>query len=149
MISGITAPGCRRPPGTASAIPSWRLGSTRRPVRLLALELGLGALSELPSAPCLSSRIETGIRIEAPVLAMVHAAEILVGRQVAAKTVRCRVRAGGVVIELDQASLAGLDGAASDRLTGAVAALARDAGLLAPVTLSPYRTGSAFLRPSP
>ena len=122
-------------------------GIDKATVRLLAAELGLGVLSELPSAPCLSSRIETGIRIEAPVLAMVHAAEILVGRQVAAMTVRCRVRAGAVVIELDQASLAGLDAAASERLTGAVAALARDAGVLAPVTLAPYRTGSAFLRP--
>ncbi len=44
----------------------------KRTVRALALELGLGALSDLPSAPCLSSRIETGIRIEAAVLAMVH-----------------------------------------------------------------------------
>ena len=76
-----------------------------------APRLGLGALAELPSAPCLSSRIETGIRIEAPVLAMVHAAETLVAARLSPRTVRCRVRAGGVVIELDPAALAAVDAA--------------------------------------
>ncbi len=118
----------------------------KRAVRALAVELGLGALSELPSAPCLSSRIETGIRIEAPVLAMVHAAETLVGRALAAATVRCRVRAGAVVIELDPASLDALAAERRDDLAGQVAALARQAGLSAPVAFAPYRTGSAFLR---
>ena len=37
----------------------------KRAVRSLARELGLGALSELPAAPCLSSRVETGIAIRA------------------------------------------------------------------------------------
>ena len=115
-------------------------------VRALAAQLGLGALSDLPSAPCLSSRIETGLRIEAPVLAMVHAAETLVGRTVAASTVRCRVRAGGVVIELDQESLDRLSAAAAEGLLASVAALAHGAGLVEPITLAPYRTGSAFLR---
>ena len=40
-------------------------------MRRLAEQLGLGGIAELPAAPCLSSRIETGIRIEAPMLAMV------------------------------------------------------------------------------
>ncbi len=114
-------------------------------VRRLAQALGLGALSDLPAAPCLSSRIETGIRIEAPVLAMVHAAERLVGQGVAARTVRCRVRAGRVVIELDQASLDALDPSLAERLRQAVRELARAAGLAAPVAFAPYRNGGAFL----
>ena len=118
----------------------------KRTVRALALELGMGALSELPSAPCLSSRIETGIRIEAPVLAMVHAAETLVGRVLAAATVRCRVRAGAVVVELDEATLGALGTGRRDELAAEIAALARQAGLSAPVSFAPYRTGSAFLR---
>ncbi len=120
----------------------------KRTVRAIAAELGLGALSELPSAPCLSSRIETGIRIEAPVLAMVHKAETLVGRSLAASTVRCRVRSGAVVIELDDASFSALDRDRRDNLATQVAELARAAGLAAPVTFAPYRTGSAFLRAS-
>jgi uncharacterized protein len=40
--------------------PYLEAGIDKRAVRLLARELGLGALSELPAAPCLSSRVETG-----------------------------------------------------------------------------------------
>ena len=119
-------------------------GIDKRAVRALAGRLGLGALAELPSAPCLSSRIETGIRIEAPVLAMVHAAETLVTRRLAPATVRCRVRAAGLVIELDPAALARLDQV--DDLAAELAALGRSAGVDAPVVFAPYRNGSAFLR---
>ncbi len=114
-------------------------------VRALALELGLGALSELPSAPCLSSRVETGIRIEPAVLAMVHQAETLVGARLSPRTVRCRVRAGAVVIELDAASLARSE-AAQPALRTELQALATAAGVLKPIDFAPYRTGSAFLR---
>ncbi len=118
----------------------------KRTVRAIAAELGLGALSELPSAPCLSSRIETGLRIEAPVLAMVHAAETLVAAATAAATVRCRVRADAVVLELDGTSLDALGPDARAGLAGQVAALALGAGIQAPVRFAPYRMGSAFLR---
>ncbi len=121
-------------------------GIDKRTVRAMASELGLGALSELPSAPCLSSRIETGIRIEASVLAMVHAAETLVAGAAAARTVRCRVRAGAVVLELDPASLDALSPGVRAQLTRQVAALAAGAGVMAPVRFAPYRMGSAFLR---
>ena len=133
-------------------------GVDKRTVRALAVELGLGALSELPAAPCLSSRVETGIRIEAPVLALVHAAERLVSARLAPRTVRCRVRAGAVVIELDEAALARLDpghdpgrdpghAAGRDALQGELQAMADAAGLARPVSFAGYRTGSAFLRP--
>ncbi len=120
----------------------------KRTVRALAAELGLGTLAELPSAPCLSSRIETGIRIEAPVLAMVHDAERLVAAQLSPRTVRCRVRAAGVVIELDGATLAGLDTAQAEHLRTELQRLADAAGLRAPVQFAAYRNGSAFLVPA-
>lgn len=123
-------------------------GIDKRTVRALAAELGLGALAELPAAPCLSSRIETGIRIEAPVLAMVHAAETLVAARLSPQTVRCRVRAGGVVIELDPAALAAVDGGGADGLRAEVQRLADAAGLPAPVRFAAYRNGSAFLVPA-
>ena len=119
-------------------------GIDKPTVRALAAGLGLGALSDLPSAPCLSSRIETGIRIEAPVLAMVHAAEKLVTASLAPRTVRCRVRAQGVVIELDPAALSALDTAGP--LREELQSLAAAAGLSVPIAFAPYRTGSAFLR---
>lgn len=120
----------------------------KRTVRALAAELGLGALAELPAAPCLSSRVETGIRIEAPVLAMVHEAEKLVGARLSPRTVRCRVRADGVVIELDPAALAAVDAGGADGLRAEVQQLADAAGLRAPVRFAAYRNGSAFLVPA-
>ena len=115
-------------------------GIDKRAVRLLAAGLGLGALSELPSSPCLSSRVETGLRIEPSVLALVHAAETLVASRLAPRTVRCRIRARGVVIELDPAALVAADAVRAD-----VQALATRAGFALPVAFAPYKTGSAFL----
>ncbi len=116
-------------------------GISKAVVRALARDLGLGALAELPAAPCLSSRIETGIGIEADMLASVHAAERYVARVLRPKTVRCRVRASGVVIELDRDSLAALDAAARATLLESIGRMF--AGQ--PVDIAPYKVGSAFL----
>ncbi len=117
-------------------------------VRAMAARLGLDDLAELPAAPCLSSRIETGIRIEADMLALVNDIELLVREALAPDTVRCRVRRGGIVIELDAACLDRLDAAARDGLRATIDAMARRAGLERPVAFAPYRMGSAFLRPA-
>ncbi len=129
--------------------PFVQAGIDKRTVRALASRLGLGALSELPSAPCLSSRIETGIRIEPAILAMVHEAERHVTARLSPRTVRCRVRAGRIVIELDQASLEALDHERTERLGAELAALGRAAGLQGRVDFAPYRNGSAFVRRLP
>jgi uncharacterized protein len=121
-------------------------GVDKRTIRALAAELGLGEIAELPAAPCLSSRIETGLPIEAPVLAAVHAAERLVAKTLLPATVRCRVRAAAVVVELDAATLDRLDQPVQDELQQAVAALLQRAGVAKQVAFAPYRTGSAFLR---
>ncbi|ACA18178.1 ATP-utilizing protein of the PP-loop superfamily-like protein [Methylobacterium sp. 4-46] len=125
-------------------------GMGKEAVRALARRLGLGAVAELPAAPCLSSRVETGIPIEPATLGFVHAVERLVSEVLGGapgprRAVRCRVRASGIVVELDPASLSALT--ADDR----VALGLRIAGE-APVDLvgaeirfAPYRVGSAFL----
>ena len=120
-------------------------GIDKKTVRAIARHLDLGDVAELPSAPCLSSRIETGIAIDPDMLRLVHAAELLVSKSLAPRTVRCRVRAKGVVIELDEQNLAALDGEAREALRDDVGTLFRDGGFEYPVSLAPYRTGSAFL----
>ena len=120
-------------------------GIDKKTVRAIARHLDLGDVAELPSAPCLSSRIETGIAIDPDMLRLVHAAELLVSKSLAPRTVRCRVRAKGVVIELDEQNLAALDGDAREALRDHVGTLFRDGGFDYPVALAPYRTGSAFL----
>jgi uncharacterized protein len=122
-------------------------GIDKAMVRALAAELGLGDVADLPSAPCLSSRVETGIAIEAPVLRMIEEAEILLRETLAPRTVRCRVRRAGIVAELDPAALAAMDVTMQDRLSRSLQALAEKHGVgPRPVAFAPYKTGSAFLR---
>jgi uncharacterized protein len=120
-------------------------GIDKPTVRAIARHLGLGAVAELPAAPCLSSRIETGIAIDPDMLKLVHAAELLVSEALAPGTVRCRVRAHRVVIELDEQNLAALAAAGRNGIESRVAGLFRDGGFDYPVLFAPYRTGSAFL----
>lgn len=118
-------------------------GIDKATVRRLAARLGLGTVADLPAAPCLSSRIETGIRVEPELLALVHRAERLLSERLAPRTVRARVRAAGLVIELDPEAL--------DRAAAVEGALRAALGTLTTraVRFAPYRTGSAFLRPGP
>lgn len=111
-------------------------------IRAIARQLELDDLSELPAAPCLSSRVETGIPIAAPTLGAIHWTERFVGRELEPDTVRCRVRASGIVIELDPATLNGLS---SERLEMLRHAIAQRFPTAAGVTFAPYRMGSAFV----
>jgi len=111
-------------------------------LRAIARRLGLGDIAELPAAPCLSSRVETGIRIEAGALAAIDAAERYIARLLQPRTVRCRVRAGAVVVELDGAALDALDDGSRAAVLAQVSRLFPQAPAIA---IAPYRTGSAFL----
>ncbi len=123
-------------------------GLTKARVRELARHLGLGEIAELPSAPCLSSRVETGIRIEAPALALIDAIEVEIREALRPKTVRCRVRHRGVVVEMDEATLVSLGEEDRKVWTERIGARARAAGLRGDVDFEVYRQGSAFLRPT-
>jgi uncharacterized protein len=120
-------------------------GLDKAAVRRLARALGLGDVADLAASPCLSSRVETGIRIEADTLAFVHAAEQRVQAALRPRTVRCRVRAQGVVIELDAAAHARLSPVDAERLAGEIKAAAPARVEAATVRFEAYRVGSAFL----
>jgi pyridinium-3,5-biscarboxylic acid mononucleotide sulfurtransferase len=125
-------------------------GIDKKRVRAIARRIGLGEIAELPAAPCLASRVETGIPIVGSTLALVHEAELLVGRLLRPQTVRCRVRRTGIVVELDGASLRRLDGLAEERLRAALGTLLEEqAAPAVTIAFEAYRTGSAFLRPAP
>ena len=108
----------------------------------LAHRLGLADLERLPAQPCLASRVETGIAIDAADLAFIDAVETELAARLGDGTViRCRVTHAGVVIELAHA----IDAAAVDTAheIGAKACAAH-ARIFAGVR--PYRRGAAFLR---
>lgn len=117
-------------------------------VREIARELALHDLSELPASPCLSSRIETGIAIDPTALGAVYRVEKLVQRELSPATIRCRIRSDAVVIELDNCSMAALDGDTAHGLKGRIGILMSEAGVSHPVSFQSYRMGSAFLRPA-
>ncbi|MEO8500160.1 MAG: adenine nucleotide alpha hydrolase [Vicinamibacteria bacterium] len=123
-------------------------GLTKVRVRELARALGLGEIAERPAAPCLSSRVETGIRIEASFLSLVDVVETELRRAVSPQTVRCRVRRRGLIVEMDEASLSAWPLASRLDWSGRIASRARAAGLEGEVDFEVYRQGSAFLRPS-
>jgi len=119
-------------------------GIGKRKIRAMARVLGLGALAEIPASPCLSSRVETGLRIVPATLRQVERAEAAVRERVPhAHAVRCRVRAAGVVIELDAATLEALDTMARDAIAGAVHSI-----FGAKPRFAAYRMGSAFIDPA-
>jgi uncharacterized protein len=123
-------------------------GIDKAEVRRIAAVLGLGEVADLPAAPCLSSRVETGIPIEAATLALIHEAERLVAAELQPRTVRCRVRASGVVIELDADALATLDAPLEERLRARLGTMMAAASVRRPLLFAPYRMGGAFLRPA-
>lgn len=123
-------------------------GIDKAGVRAIARELDLDDLAELPASPCLSSRLETGIRVTPERLTLVHAVEQRLSARFGAADHRCRLRATGIAIELPDALLAGLSPDETAALLAEVSALAEAAGLTAPVTLGRYRRGGAFLRPA-
>ena len=142
---GEYRPGLRAAAEHGVRHPFVEIGADKNMVRAMARALGLGDAAVLPAAPCLASRIETGIVIDAATLALVHASERLVGAALAARTVRCRVRASGVVLELDAATLETMEPRRRAELEDEVGDLFAAAGLVRSVSFAPYRNGSAFL----
>jgi pyridinium-3,5-biscarboxylic acid mononucleotide sulfurtransferase len=117
-------------------------GVDKAGVRALARALGLGDLAELPAAPCLSSRLATGIRVTADRLRLVHAVERLISRELGPRTVRCRLFHDGVAIQLDPDGLRRIGDSDAAPLRRAIEQMAGAAA----VRYEPYRMGSAFLR---
>jgi uncharacterized protein len=122
-------------------------GIDKAGVRALARQFGLDDVAELPAAPCLSSRLETGIPVTAERLRLVHAVERLIGRALAPQTVRCRVLHDGIAIQLDADSLERIQDGGGAPLKAAVGDLLAAHGHHRTVRYEPYRMGSAFHRP--
>ena len=121
-------------------------GLAKSDVRALARRLDLADLAELPASPCLASRVETGLRIEAADMVLIDGIETWLRDQLAPKTVRCRLRPGGLVVELDPERLTSLTADQRLRLVAGVRSrfpkiLGRD------IDVTAYRRGSAFIQP--
>ena len=116
-------------------------GMSKAHVRALARSLGLEAIAELPAQPCLASRIETGIAVDARDLAFVERVEArLVDLAPKGATLRCRITHAGVTVEIGD-ECAGESGAMGE----IVASLCENDGRRF-AGIRPYRRGSMFVR---
>ena len=114
-------------------------------IRDIARHLNLGDLSELPAAPCLSSRLETGVTVTPERLMFVNKVEGYISDLLSPETVRCRILAKQVEIQLDPESFDKLDGA--DKYRDRIIAFAGiDQSL--PIKFAAYKKGSAFVHAS-
>ena len=119
-------------------------GIDKRGVRALAASLGASDLADLPASPCLSSRVETGIPIDADALLAINRVERYLQRATGGRTVRCRLRRNTLTLELDAESLSSLT--TDDRRRIREHVLDEFAGSkLRQLEFSEYRMGSAFI----
>lgn len=116
-------------------------GIDKRSLRAIAAGLGLADIASLPAQPCLASRVETGIPIDAADLAFIDQVEQAVTTLVGPGDIRCRIRREGVALELPSL-LARDQEAALDRLLRALCAKEKRRYL----GRQAYRRGSAFLQ---
>jgi uncharacterized protein len=132
-------PGLRAASEHAVVHPYVEASLAKSDIYMLAATLGLHDLERLPAQPCLASRVETGIAIDAADLAFIDAVEArlasAVGREA---TVRCRITHSGVVVEVADSNHAA---AAREIAESACRAEGR-----AFVSVRPYARGAAFLR---
>ena len=118
----------------------------------MADDLGLVDLKDLPAAPCLSSRVTTGIAIDASLLPVINQVEEALRKQLTVQYslegVRCRIREGEVAIQLESSVGIGFLSGQFDESAVVVRKLFEQAGFpdqVQTVVFEPYEKGSAFL----
>ncbi len=121
---------------------------SKEDIRAIARNYGLNDVFDLPAQPCLASRVETGIAIDAGDLALVEEIEALLSSRLGQGDIRCRITAKGVRLELPQARLERLEKQDRDALINEIARRCKEAGK--PLQgHGAYEKGSAFLQGQP
>ncbi len=139
---GDYRPGLRAAAAHGVVHPYVEAGMGKAEIYALARAMGLEDLAALPAQPCLASRVETGIAIDAGDLGFVERVEAaLHDRFGLGAVLRCRITGQGAILELG----AGLEarGAEAAALAGRLAQTEGRRFL----GHRPYRRGAAFLRP--
>lgn len=117
-------------------------GIDKAGIRAIARHLGLGNIAELPAAPCLSSRVETGITVTPSRLRFIDEVEEFAKGLLLPGTVRCRVFAERIEIQLDPVTLERAH--ESEDLVTRLRIFVSDREER-PMQLAPYRMGSSVV----
>lgn len=121
-------------------------GISKDNIRDIAKYLSLNDISDLPASPCLSSRVETGIRIEANKLLVIDEIENSIRKIVTAQNVRLRFRKSGALIEIDKSALITLTNEKKKYLIHLADKKLSQSGYQCSIGIEPYNMGNAFLR---
>ncbi len=132
--------------------PYVEVGISKEDLRAIAGELGLTDLKDLPAAPCLSSRVTTGIAIDAELLPVINEAEEALWESLQLylplKGVRCRIKPGEVAVQIQSPNPVQSASDYGDEARAIVQRIFTAHGydeFLQTVTVEPYERGSAFL----
>lgn len=132
--------------------PYVELSISKAGLRGIAGELALDDLKDLPAAPCLSSRVTTGIAIDAELLPVIDEAERGVRNRLSGRmeleAVRCRIRTGEVALQIEATEPIDPASEIFQDSVGFVRRLFEARGFshqVGNVVVEPYRMGSAFL----
>lgn len=120
-------------------------GMDKQGIRNLALQYGLGVLSQLPAQPCLSSRIETGITIDTADLGFVHRLERKLAEKLGDGDIRCRIVSEGVVVQLPADCVVFKSVVQRQSIEELISTYCKKSARQL-IRIEPYRMGSAFLR---
>lgn len=124
----------------------------KQSLREIAAHLGLDDLKDLPAAPCLSSRVTTGIAINAELLPVINEVERAVAAMLEGQLeligVRCRIRPGEVALQIETSDAFSPDDDCFNEPLAATRRIFTESGFAAEVetiVVEPYVKGSAFL----
>jgi uncharacterized protein len=127
-------------------------GIDKATLRSMAKQLFLNDLYDLPAAPCLSSRVTTGLAIDAVLLPLIAVAEEqlwdLLATEIPLKGVRCRIRPSEVAIEIESNEALDPLSDISRQAKEMVSKIFRDNNYedqVASIIIEKYKRGSAFL----
>lgn len=126
-------------------------GIDKKMIRQLAVFYGLPELKDLPASPCLASRVETGIEIEEDDLRAIDRVEQMITSRYDVRTVRCRLRAHTVNIELDECCSGNFahELESNESLAAEIRRLLSGRFRTYPIVCDSYRRGSATLPANP
>jgi len=124
-------PGMRAATELGVRSPLLEAGLTKAELRQIARDLGLD-VADKPAAACLATRVEGGVELDSALLDRIDRAEAFL-HDLGLGLVRCRVRGGAAVIEVEPVQIARLS---EDRTWERVAARLRELGF-DPVTINP------------
>jgi len=123
-------------------------------VRALARQQGFEDLHDLPAAPCLSSRVTTGIAIDASLLPLINTVEQQLwqslGKEIELTAVRCRIRPGTIGIQFASPDkMAHENPPLQQKIRDIVTRIFTGGGkgsYCEAISIEPYAMGSAFIR---